>query len=262
MSLRLRLLNLVLRRAVRPRLAATETPAQAEREFDRGARAMFRVPRGEGLGPRGGGAGAAPPGEPDRGARGGGRWPDPPFPRRRLRRGERADALRDAGAAFGGCRGAGRCARLPSRGGGACARGLRGCLRGLGCADARGLAALPHRAGRGQRGRRDRAGASGMALRTGDAARWSLRLLAVGRPDAVGRIASENAEDDPLLPGAQIGELVEAIRGALPAEDPRLSPLFAAFPGAPPVLLQAGLTEILRDDTLRMADRLRRRARR
>jgi epsilon-lactone hydrolase len=66
----------------------------------------------------------------------------------------------------------------------------------------------------------------------------------------------ENAEADPLLPAARIGDLVEAIRGGLPADDPRLSPLSAAYPGAPPVLLQAGRTEILRDDTLRMAARL------
>jgi acetyl esterase/lipase len=71
-----------------------------------------------------------------------------------------------------------------------------------------------------------------------------------------GASMAENAAADPLLPAARIGELVAAIRGALPADDPRLSPLFAAFPGAPPVLLQAGQSEILRDDTLRMIARL------
>ena len=39
--------------------------------------------------------------------------------------------------------------------------------------------------------------------------------------------------------------------------DPRLSPLYADFPGCPPVLLQCSKAEILRDDTLRMAERLR-----
>ena len=47
------------------------------------------------------------------------------------------------------------------------------------------------------------------------------------------------------------------IRGALPAEDPRFSPLYAHFDAPPPAFFQVGSTEILRDDTLRMAERLR-----
>ena len=39
--------------------------------------------------------------------------------------------------------------------------------------------------------------------------------------------------------------------------DPRISPLFATFEGAPPVYLQVSETEILRDDALRMAGKLR-----
>jgi epsilon-lactone hydrolase len=39
--------------------------------------------------------------------------------------------------------------------------------------------------------------------------------------------------------------------------DPRVSPLFARFDAPPPVLIQASRTEILRDDALRMAERLR-----
>ncbi len=71
-----------------------------------------------------------------------------------------------------------------------------------------------------------------------------------------GAIFSENAESDPLLPAAQ-AELVRDffLAGQDPA-DPRVSPLFAEFPGAPPVFLQAAETEILRDDALRMAERL------
>jgi len=46
------------------------------------------------------------------------------------------------------------------------------------------------------------------------------------------------------------------LQGADP-RDPRASPLFADFTGAPPVWLAAGDTEILLDDTRRMAARLR-----
>ncbi len=66
-----------------------------------------------------------------------------------------------------------------------------------------------------------------------------------------------NARADPLLPVERIEELRGMVLGGLGPDDPRVSPLFAAFPGCPPVFLQAAATEILRDDTLRMADRLR-----
>ncbi len=67
---------------------------------------------------------------------------------------------------------------------------------------------------------------------------------------------SGNAARDPLLPRSQ-AELVRDffLAGQDPA-DPRCSPLFADFPDPPPVFLQAAETEILRDDTLRMAERL------
>jgi len=66
-----------------------------------------------------------------------------------------------------------------------------------------------------------------------------------------------NAEADPLFPAERFGDLVGFALGEVPPEDPRLSPLFAAFPAPPPVLIQVGLTEILRDDSLRLAERLR-----
>ena len=69
---------------------------------------------------------------------------------------------------------------------------------------------------------------------------------------------TRNAWRDPLLPVARIGELRSMVLGSLEPDDPRISPLFAAFPGCPPVFLQVAETEILRDDTLRMADHLRR----
>jgi monoterpene epsilon-lactone hydrolase len=67
----------------------------------------------------------------------------------------------------------------------------------------------------------------------------------------------ENAEADPLLPVARMEEAVAMVRGALPPDDPRLSPLYARFVTPPPVFLQVGSTEILRDDSRRMAQVLR-----
>jgi epsilon-lactone hydrolase len=66
-----------------------------------------------------------------------------------------------------------------------------------------------------------------------------------------------NAAADPVLPVGQMPDLVAMVRGDLAAEDPRLSPLFARFDAPSPVLLQVGTTEILLDDTRRMADVLR-----
>jgi monoterpene epsilon-lactone hydrolase len=95
------------------------------------------------------------------------------------------------------------------------------------------------------------------------------RLLARGeRPAAVfayspwtdltasGGSLAANARADPLLPITRMAEARRLYLGALDADDARASPLFARFPGCPPVFLQAGRTEILLDDTLRMAERL------
>lgn len=66
-----------------------------------------------------------------------------------------------------------------------------------------------------------------------------------------------NAAADPLLPVARMADLVAMVLGPLDARDPRISPLFARFDQPPSVFLQVGSTEILRDDSLRMAEVLR-----
>tara|TARA_R110002096_G_scaffold136122_3_gene288446 strand:- start:10758 stop:11660 length:903 start_codon:yes stop_codon:yes gene_type:complete len=71
-----------------------------------------------------------------------------------------------------------------------------------------------------------------------------------------GKSIRENARRDPLLPVERIIEAVGFVRGGLATDDPRLSPLFARFDSPPPCLLFVGSTEILRDDTLRMAKHL------
>lgn len=69
---------------------------------------------------------------------------------------------------------------------------------------------------------------------------------------------TSNALADPLLPAAKLPQVIETVRGNLAPSDPRLSPLFARFDAPPPVLIQVGSTEILRDDSLRLAGQLRR----
>lgn len=66
----------------------------------------------------------------------------------------------------------------------------------------------------------------------------------------------ENAARDVLLPVERIGELVGMVLGDTDPRDPRISPFYADFKGAPPVYLQASDTEILRDDALRMVPKL------
>ncbi|MDJ0825581.1 MAG: alpha/beta hydrolase [Rhodobacter sp.] len=66
-----------------------------------------------------------------------------------------------------------------------------------------------------------------------------------------------NAERDVLLPASQAKTVLGHFLAGQDPADPRASPLFAEFAGAPPIFLQAARTEILRDDTLRLADRMR-----
>lgn len=67
----------------------------------------------------------------------------------------------------------------------------------------------------------------------------------------------DNMARDVLLPAGQMAEVVAQIRGMIAADDPRLSPLFAHFASPPPVLIQVGDSEVLHDDSVRMAAVLR-----
>ena len=72
-----------------------------------------------------------------------------------------------------------------------------------------------------------------------------------------GASITENAKSEILLPTQRLEQLrARVLQGADPA-DPRISPLFGSFAGAPPVLIQVARSEILRDDARRMADKLR-----
>lgn len=73
-----------------------------------------------------------------------------------------------------------------------------------------------------------------------------------------GASIDENAAADPVLPPERKEQMAQWILDGHDPKDPRISPLFASFkPPLPPVFLQASETEILRDDTVRMADLLR-----
>ncbi|WP_121063197.1 alpha/beta hydrolase [Chachezhania antarctica] len=66
----------------------------------------------------------------------------------------------------------------------------------------------------------------------------------------------ENAKAEVLLPATRAEDLAEFyLQGQDPA-DLRASPLFADMAGAPPVWLSVSDTEILRDDTFRLAEKL------
>ena len=69
---------------------------------------------------------------------------------------------------------------------------------------------------------------------------------------------TENETNDPLLPAAQKDLIRTMYLDGHPPEDPRVSPLLAEFQTTPPpVFLQFSESEILRDDSLRMAAHLR-----
>ncbi|MDH5798942.1 MAG: alpha/beta hydrolase [Paracoccaceae bacterium] len=72
-----------------------------------------------------------------------------------------------------------------------------------------------------------------------------------------GASVAENAATDHFFPTERLADLPDMILDGLPAQDPRISPLFAEFPDPPPVMIQASSVEILRDDAVRMTQKLR-----
>lgn len=67
----------------------------------------------------------------------------------------------------------------------------------------------------------------------------------------------ENAEADSLFVEEMFDSLKPAYFHGLDERDPFLSPLFGDVTGFPPVLLQVGEREMLRDDSVRMAENLK-----
>jgi epsilon-lactone hydrolase len=72
-----------------------------------------------------------------------------------------------------------------------------------------------------------------------------------------GQSLRANSAADPMLDAAMLPRLVGAYLAGADPLDPYASPLYGDPAGLPPILLQAGGDEILRDDTTRLAERLR-----
>ena len=67
----------------------------------------------------------------------------------------------------------------------------------------------------------------------------------------------ENARSELLLPVERLFQLRDRVLAGADPADPRVSPLFARFGGAPAVLIQNARSEVLRDDARRMVAHLR-----
>lgn len=64
-----------------------------------------------------------------------------------------------------------------------------------------------------------------------------------------------NAEADPMLPVGRMAEIRDLVLAGGDPRDPRASPVFGDFAGAPPALILAGSTEILLGDAQALAAR-------
>ncbi len=72
-----------------------------------------------------------------------------------------------------------------------------------------------------------------------------------------GQSVQKNAEVDVLLPAERAHEMHELYLQGTNPTDPKVSPIFAEFPDCCPVWMAVGSTEILLDDSKRMAEKLR-----
>lgn len=72
-----------------------------------------------------------------------------------------------------------------------------------------------------------------------------------------GASLADNAQSDAFFPADRVGELRDMVVGVQDPAGADVSPLYGEFPGCPPVFLQCSGAEILRDDSVRMAARLR-----
>ena len=72
-----------------------------------------------------------------------------------------------------------------------------------------------------------------------------------------GRSLLVNGWSDPMIPVRRLPEIADLYLAGADPRDPRASPIFADFPGAPPTLIQVGAREALLSDAERAAARLR-----
>jgi monoterpene epsilon-lactone hydrolase len=74
---------------------------------------------------------------------------------------------------------------------------------------------------------------------------------------ASGATIRTNDGADPMFSGPAIGRAARVYLGDTPATHPYASPLYADLQGLPPLFIQAGSTEVLLDDSRRVADNAR-----
>ncbi|MFQ5439056.1 MAG: alpha/beta hydrolase [Paracoccaceae bacterium] len=72
-----------------------------------------------------------------------------------------------------------------------------------------------------------------------------------------GKTLETNARADPFLPASRAVEMRDMYLAGADPDDPRASPLFGTYRGAPPVMITVADSEILLDDSRRIADVLR-----
>jgi epsilon-lactone hydrolase len=73
-----------------------------------------------------------------------------------------------------------------------------------------------------------------------------------------GSSLKENANADPMLNASHLPDIAQLYLVSTDPRAPYASPLYGDVTGLPPVLIQVGSDEILRDDAVRMAEKLRR----
>ena len=67
----------------------------------------------------------------------------------------------------------------------------------------------------------------------------------------------DNAGSDPMMIAEDVPRFAAAYLGGTDARNPYASPLYADLRGLPPTMIQAGGDEILRDDAVRIAEKMR-----
>lgn len=74
---------------------------------------------------------------------------------------------------------------------------------------------------------------------------------------ATGESLVHNLHDDPMLNGDVVAPAAEVYLAGHDPRDPLASPLYSDVEGLPPTLMMVGESEVLRDDTTRMAEKLK-----
>ncbi|WP_179401278.1 alpha/beta hydrolase [Burkholderia guangdongensis] len=74
---------------------------------------------------------------------------------------------------------------------------------------------------------------------------------------ATGATLRTNDGIDPMFAGPALGKAAKLYLGDTPGTHPYASPLYADLAGLPPLFIQAGSTEVLLDDSRRVADKAR-----